>query len=142
MDTKPETDLPSTEGANGVPPQASGSDGFFFEDDINPTDEECPKCGNGLVTRCCGGCGGDGWVSRYEEDPNWYEDDEDWPCDECHGHGTHHWCQKCGWDMNEQRFLNGKPAIELPDHQNNILGESHENPRRPQAGGAESDRRA
>ena len=47
-------------------------------------------------------------------DPLWYDQDDYERCDECRGAGYFEWCQKCGWDMVEKRFLNGKPAIELP----------------------------
>ncbi len=86
-------------------------------EDINPSDDGCPKCGNGMVTRTCGQCGGEGYTEPgelYEMDPLWYDVDDVEPCTECRGHGHHEWCQRCGWDVHLNGFLNGEPAIPLP----------------------------
>lgn len=105
---------PSVGAVPESPPAVSVGSGDWFGDDINLTDEDCPKCGNALATRRCGTCGGDGFIDLYEEDPIWYDDGDLGECEDCRGHGDHCWCQKCGWDVNENRFLNGKPACELP----------------------------
>ncbi len=36
---------------------------------------------------CCWQCGGEGWISRYEEDPLYYDEDDEYPCDICKGKG-------------------------------------------------------
>lgn len=89
-----------------------------MDDEINPSDESCPKCGNGMVTRVCGACGGEGCTEPgelYEQDPLWYDPDDVEQCCECRGLGHHEWCQKCGWDVHSNGFLNGTPAIPLPE---------------------------
>ncbi len=35
----------------------------------------------------CYDCGGVGWVSRYEENPLWYDEDDLWLCRTCNGAG-------------------------------------------------------
>lgn len=97
------------------------SSGWFGDDDLGCSDESCPKCGNGMVTRTCSRCGGDGCSAPgelYEQDPLWYDQDDVEECTECSGHGFHEWCQKCGWDNVEKRFLNGVPEISLPSSPN------------------------
>ena len=47
----------------------------------------------GRIWEDCPECGGVGWVSRYAEDPLWYEEDDDWPCETCYGRG--------GWYLTE-----------------------------------------
>lgn len=86
-------------------------------DDIDLTDDPCPKCGNMMVSKVCNDCGGDGhteYGELYEMDPLWYQPGDIERCSECNGLGGWTWCQKCGWDETEKRFLNDKPAIELP----------------------------
>lgn len=47
---------------------------------------ECPRCQCCSVTwYLCNGCDGEGEVSRYDEDPLYYSDDELFPCEECNG---------------------------------------------------------
>ena len=89
-----------------------------MDDEIELTDDQCPKCGNTMATRPCIAACEDGYENRYEEDPLWYDEDEWFVCDECRGHGFHVWCQKCGWDALEKRFPNGAPAVELPNVEN------------------------
>jgi len=45
----------------------------------------------------CYECGGEGWISRYEEDPLWYDENEEWRCEVCLGAG--------GWRLRKD----GKP---------------------------------
>ena len=48
----------------------------------------CPRCGCCEMEWVeCHECGGEGWVSRYEEDPLWYDEDDLWPCHICEGEG-------------------------------------------------------
>jgi hypothetical protein len=64
-------------------------------------DEACPKCGHTPIHwRECTqlGCE-DGWISRYEEDPLWYDEDDLEMCDECWGTGIEKWCPACGADI-------------------------------------------
>jgi hypothetical protein len=84
------------------------------EDFAMPTEEDCPKCHEETVSRCCGACGGDGYVELYEEDPNYYRPDEVGQCHECHGQGYHEWCQRCGWDVIEKRYMNGLRLLFFP----------------------------
>lgn len=35
----------------------------------------------------CWSCGGEGWVSRHDEDPLWYDEDDLYPCEVCGGVG-------------------------------------------------------
>ena len=35
----------------------------------------------------CYDCGGDGVVSRHDEDPLWYGEDDVFPCQTCYGEG-------------------------------------------------------
>lgn len=87
------------------------------DDYINFTDDPCPKCGNLMVTKECNRCGGEGMTEPgelYELDPLWYDPNDVERCDECRGRGYWEWCQKCGWDETEKRFINGnaKPVKE------------------------------
>lgn len=76
-------------------------------DDFELADRDCPKCGHEAYTRRCGcedgysyhDCGEDACCCLYPEN--------NVQCDECDGHGDHLWCRRCGWDLNEERFLNG-----------------------------------
>lgn len=66
-----------------------------------PTDEmyasgleidcQCARCGSSAYSESCGQCE-DGYVSRYEEDPLWYDEDELFPCEWCDGDGCFHYC--------------------------------------------------
>lgn len=83
-----------------------------FDDDIEYADISCPKCGNEMVRRDCNECE-DGEIDEYEFDPiNYCEGESFVSCSECGGHGAHIWCQKCGWDYLEKRYLNGKSELE------------------------------
>lgn len=68
-------------------------------DEVDLSDEYCPNCDHQLFTRTCGDCGGEGGHDGYEDDPLWYNQGEMIPCGICRGHGFHHWCPRCGWDM-------------------------------------------
>jgi hypothetical protein len=55
-------------------------------------DCQCARCGSSCEwVDCWAGCE-DGYVNRHEEDPLWYDDECDWPCDECHGRGGWQHC--------------------------------------------------
>lgn len=87
----------------------------WHDDDVMPCDEECPCCGFETAIKDCTALGcEDGTVDLYEEDPLLFGPDECASCPECSGSGVHQWCQRCGWDLVEGRFLNGKPSIPLP----------------------------
>ena len=81
-----------------------------MSDEIELADLACPKCGNDMARRDCNSCE-DGYISMYEDDPFWYDEDDDERCDDCNGHGAHIWCQKCGWDHLNNRYLNGKSEL-------------------------------
>ena len=62
----------------------------------------CPKCGHTSThSRECTeiGCE-DGFINRYEEDPMWYDEDDEEICPECHGTGIERWCPSCGADLS------------------------------------------
>lgn len=80
-----------------------------YEDYVERDEESCPKCGGETYTRTCGqcedgvdghDCGEDCCCCEYPE-PNQ-------SCDLCLGRGYFHWCKRCGWDLVEKRFINGK----------------------------------
>ncbi len=123
---------PSVGAVPESPPAVSvGSGDWFGDDDIRYSDESCPKCGNGMVIRTCGRCGGEGCSEPgelYEQDPLWYDQDDVETCPECSGHGTHEWCQKCGWDHVEQRFLNGTPEVPLTPPNTKLRNDHTEKP--------------
>lgn len=51
-------------------------------------DVQCARCGSSMGERePCGECDGDGYVSRHEEDPLWYDEDDLYPCSMCQGSG-------------------------------------------------------
>lgn len=62
---------------------------------------KCPKCGHyDTYRRNCGAFGcEDGIVNRYDEDPMWYDIDDQSPCSDCSGKGYEHWCPECGYDI-------------------------------------------
>lgn len=70
-----------------------------YEDALQ-SDDYCPNCRNPTFTITCSECGGEGGHDGYEEDPLWYDEGEIIPCDWCRGEGYHHWCPRCGWDLN------------------------------------------
>ena len=49
--------------------------------------ERCHCCE--VVYEDCEECGGDGWVSRHDEDHMWYDEDDLYRCEWCLGKG--HW---------------------------------------------------
>jgi DnaJ-class molecular chaperone len=58
-----------------------------------------PKCGQhpdaDMFVEDCGACGGEGRVSRHEEDPLWFDEKDLWPCSICEGRGWLYECQRC-----------------------------------------------
>lgn len=49
-------------------------------------DDLCQRCGCCITLyEPCGDCGGEGEVSRYEEDPLYYDEDELFKCEGCDG---------------------------------------------------------
>jgi predicted RNA-binding Zn-ribbon protein involved in translation (DUF1610 family) len=69
-----------------------------MDEETELDDECCPKCGTQMRWRRCDSCD-DGWITDlFEEDPMWYDEDDIEMCTECHGHGCHRWCPKCGFD--------------------------------------------
>ena len=76
-----------------------------FDDETEFDEETCPKCGHypSLARRCSVlGCD-DGWINRYDEDPLWYDEDDEEMCTECWGTGWQRWCPKCGFDLQRPR---------------------------------------
>jgi predicted RNA-binding Zn-ribbon protein involved in translation (DUF1610 family) len=69
-------------------------------EEVDFSDERCPNCGHQCFVRTCWECGGDGCFDGYEIDPLWYLPNDLVRCDTCYGKGYHHWCPRCGWDMN------------------------------------------
>ncbi len=78
----------------------------MYDDDIEYTDEQCPKCGEYdvrsqycIVTGC-----DDGYIDEYDDDAiNFSPGQEFRVCEECRGRGFVRWCAKCGWDMNKEQ---------------------------------------
>lgn len=68
-------------------------------DEVYLSDDFCPNCDHILFRSECSDCGGEGGHDGYEEDPLWYDEGDTIPCDVCGGHGYHHWCPRCHWDM-------------------------------------------
>lgn len=64
-------------------------------DDLDRDPEMCPKCGSYRDWEDCGECGGDGYINRYDEDPLWYDEDDESPCDLCGSHGGWYVCHEC-----------------------------------------------
>lgn len=53
----------------------------------------CPRCNCCEIDwEACPECDGEGYVSRYDEDPLWYSEDADWPCEMCMGQGGWNRC--------------------------------------------------
>ena len=80
----------------------------MFDPSIESDDELCPKCGHETYTRDCGECE-DGYSGHDcgEDACCCLEPEMDVECDKCLGAGYMHWCRRCAWDLNENRFLNG-----------------------------------
>lgn len=55
----------------------------------------CPECGSDLDFAECDDCGGEGMVSRFEEDPLWYDEDDLFPCSRCLGKSGWWYCAHC-----------------------------------------------
>lgn len=70
------------------------------DDEVELADEHCLNCAHQTFTCSCWDCGGDGGHDGYEEDPLWYDPGEMVICTTCWGKGFHHWCPRCGWDLN------------------------------------------
>ena len=51
-------------------------------------------CGSPMTWEDCWDCGGDGFINRYEEDPLWYDEDDDSPCETCFRKGGWYFCWK------------------------------------------------
>ena len=68
-------------------------------DEVDLSGDYCPNCEQALFSCTCSNCGGEGGFDGYEEDPLWYDNGDMIPCGLCWGHGYHHWCPRCGWDM-------------------------------------------
>lgn len=80
-----------------------------FDDYIEQDDEFCPVCGHETYTHQCGQCedGLDGHDCG-EDTCCCADPEENQRCDFCLGRGYFHWCRRCGWDLNEKRFINGR----------------------------------
>ena len=52
----------------------------------------CIVCAAEMDYEDCDCCGGEGGISRYDEDPLWYDEDDLWPCDQCNGKGGWWFC--------------------------------------------------
>ncbi len=65
-------------------------------------DSACPECGHTPTHyRDCTGIGcNEGFVNLGENDPNFYDLDEEVECEECSGTGVERWCPECGLDLN------------------------------------------
>lgn len=76
----------------------------WFDTQIGP-DCMCARCGSSVYRVSCHECGGDGYVSRYEEDPLWYDEDDLYPCHWCHGAG--------GWNvcMSSREWCEAHPMV-------------------------------
>lgn len=74
-------------------------------DDYELDDMECPRCKHSPThTRPCSelACE-DGYISMYDEDPSFFDEDDYERCEECWGTGHERWCPKCGLDI--QKYL-------------------------------------
>lgn len=61
-------------------------------EEVDLSEEYCPNCTHQCFSRTCWDCGGEGGHDGYDEG-------DIIRCDTCRGHGYHHWCPRCGWDM-------------------------------------------
>jgi len=86
--------------------------------EIELSDEHCPKCGHEAYERRCYNC------EDGIEDHDCFEDTccclnpAGQTCGHCGGKGYFCWCRRCGWDLNEKRFLNGhdeRTVLELQE---------------------------
>lgn len=85
-----------------------------FDDEIQLSDEPCPKCGKGTRWAYCRrmGCD-DGYVDMHEyDDPLWYDEGELERCNDCRGTGVEKWCPHCGWDLVLKVYMNGQPEAD------------------------------
>lgn len=55
-------------------------------------EDYCPICRSSMTWTECWNCGGAGWYSRYDEDPLWYSEDDDYECGVCLGNGGWYAC--------------------------------------------------
>ena len=88
----------------------------MIDDDVSIHDDPCPKCGHEhTYDRHCSALDcEDGYYHDCMEDCCCCLDPEpNRPCDECEGHGWHHWCPNCGWDLLQNRYINGIDQREL-----------------------------
>jgi hypothetical protein len=72
-------------------------------------DCQCARCGSSTDFLDCGNCD-DGYVSRFEEDPLWYDENELYPCPDCNGKGGHQHCVS-GDDWCETHPLPGREKV-------------------------------
>jgi len=80
-------------------------------DDFEYSEIECPACGHSPThTRYCDNIDcDDGFVDLYDEDPINESPGTLERCSECHGTGHHHWCPKCGHDLNSKQNISREP---------------------------------
>ena len=83
-----------------------------MSDDYDLDDTPCPKCGRSPTHyRTCQelGCN-DGRINQYEEDPLWYDPDDEDMCMGCAGTGVEVWCPGCGLNIQKYRATHPKAA--------------------------------
>jgi hypothetical protein len=67
-----------------------------------PEADCCPKCGSLMEYRDCWQVGCDeGWISLYDDDPLWYDEDDEAKCDICDGKGGWYVCTNCHPEAGE-----------------------------------------
>lgn len=74
-------------------------------DYYDDSDDSCPRCGHTPTRyRDCSvlDCE-DGFISLYDDDPLWYDEDETEMCRECYGTGVERWCPACGLNLQVGR---------------------------------------
>lgn len=84
-----------------------------YHDSVELSDKSCPKCGAYPTHRRDCGCYdgyshhdcGEDCCCCLDPEPNVV-------CDECDGNGCLNWCPKCGWDLLQNRFINGRDERE------------------------------
>ncbi len=76
--------------------------------DIEASDSNCPKCGHEAYERQCECDDGLGYHDCGEDSCCCLDDSLNVRCDMCLGRGYHRWCRRCGWDLLEKRYLNGR----------------------------------
>lgn len=79
-------------------------------DDVEYSDEPCPKCGADTYKRRCGCDGGFSHHDCGEDTCCCLHPEPNVVCDECDGKEMHNWCPRCGWDLVQECYINGKPA--------------------------------